>query len=83
MKANVYVKSKSPPTFINNGQNLKGLRWSLLPYTDQGWMENIPLYAAETHFHQYTKADQHFSGHLQSFLHSLQLFVSLHRNPTE
>jgi asparagine synthase (glutamine-hydrolysing) len=28
--------------------NLKGLRISLLPYIDQQWMENIPLYATCT-----------------------------------
>jgi hypothetical protein len=27
--------------------NLKGLRCSMKPYIDQGWMENIPLYAVE------------------------------------
>lgn len=56
VKATVNVKSKSLSTFINNDhadQNLKGLRCSLLPYTDQGWMENIPLYAAESYFSQY------------------------------
>ena len=25
-------------------KNLKGLRCSMKPYIDQGWMENIPLY---------------------------------------
>jgi hypothetical protein len=30
--------------------NLKGLRCSMKPYIDQGWMENIPLYAVEAYF---------------------------------
>lgn len=54
-KATVNAKSKSLSTFINNDHadlGLKGLRCSLLPYTDQGWMENIPLYAAEAYFRQ-------------------------------
>ena len=29
--------------------NLKGLRMSMKPYIDQGWMENIPLYSAESY----------------------------------
>ena len=29
----------------NAGKGLKGLRCSMKPYIDQGWMENIPLYA--------------------------------------
>lgn len=58
VKATVNVKSKSLSTFINNDHadlGLKGVRCSLLPYTDQGWMENIPLYAAETYFQQYAE----------------------------
>lgn len=54
-KATVNAKSKSLSTFINNDHadlGLKGLRCSLLPYTDQVWMENIPLYAAEAYFRQ-------------------------------
>ena len=29
-------------------QNLKGIRFSMKPHIDQGWMENVPLYALET-----------------------------------
>ena len=52
-KAEVNVKSKSLSGFINNDHpelKLKGLRISMLPYKDQDWMENIPLYAAEAFF---------------------------------
>lgn len=46
-KAEENVKSKSLKTYINAHPNLKGLRVSMLNYIDQGWMENIPLYAIE------------------------------------
>lgn len=48
VKAEVNVKSKSLRGFItiDHKENpLKGLRCSMLPYKDQGWMENIPLYS--------------------------------------
>lgn len=50
VKAETNVKSKSLSQFINIDhatRGLKGLRCSMLPYIDQGWMENIPLYAIE------------------------------------
>ena len=50
VKAEENVKSKSLSTFIKEDfkhLNLKALRISMKPYIDQGWMENIPLYAAE------------------------------------
>ena len=50
VKAEENVKSKSLSLFINEdfkNLNLKGLRCSMKPYIDQGWMENIPLYAVE------------------------------------
>ncbi len=53
VKAEENVKSKSLSTFINEEfkeLNLKGLRFSMKPYIDQGWMENVPLYAAEAYF---------------------------------
>lgn len=55
VKAEVNVKSKSLSGFVNvdhANQHLKGLRFSMQPYTDQGWMENIPLYAAEAYFNR-------------------------------
>lgn len=53
MKAEYNVQSKSLSTFVKSefkDYNLKGLRISMQPYVDQGWMENIPLYAAEAFF---------------------------------
>lgn len=44
-KAEENVKSKSLAVFVKE-HNLKGVRCSMKPYVDQGWMENIPLYAA-------------------------------------
>lgn len=46
-KAEENVKSKSLKTYINQHPNLKGLRVSMLNYVNQGWMENLPLYAIE------------------------------------
>lgn len=45
VKAEVNVKSKSLHTFINANPALKGIRYSMLPYKEQEWMTNIPLYA--------------------------------------
>lgn len=48
VKAEENVKSKSLAQFVKNEfaeEQLKGLRVSMKPYIDQGWMENIPLYA--------------------------------------
>ena len=50
VKAEENVKSKSLSTFINEDfkeLDLNGLRCSMKPYIDQGWMENIPLYTVE------------------------------------
>lgn len=48
VKAEENVKSKSLRQFItidHADKHLKGLRCSMLPYRDQEWMENIPLYS--------------------------------------
>ena len=45
VKAEVNVKSKSLRTFISNNPELEGIRFSMLPYKEQDWMTNIPLYA--------------------------------------
>ena len=45
VKAEVNVKAKSLRTFISNNPELKGIRFSMLPYKEQDWMTNIPLYA--------------------------------------
>ncbi len=52
-KAEENVKAKSLSQFVKEDHiklQLKGLRCSILPYIDQGWMENIPLYGIETYF---------------------------------
>ncbi len=46
VKAEVNVKSKSLRTFIDSNPELKAVRFSMLPYKDQDWMTNLPLYAA-------------------------------------
>lgn len=45
VKAEENVKSKSLRTYIDKHPALKGLRLSMKPRSDQGWMENVPLYA--------------------------------------
>lgn len=55
VKAEENVKSKSLFTFICHefiSHQLKGLRCSMKSYIDQGWMENIPLYAVESFFQE-------------------------------
>ena len=49
VKAEENVKAKSLATFINRdfaSCHLKGIRFSMLGFHDQGWMENVPLFAA-------------------------------------
>ena len=46
-KAEENVKGKSLKTYIDEHSALKGLRVSMKNYIDQGWMENLPLYAIE------------------------------------
>ncbi len=50
VKAATNVRSKSLRTFINSHSEFKGLRISMKPYQDEGWMENIPLYAISAYF---------------------------------
>ncbi len=53
VKAEENVKGKSLKTFIMHeypNRNLRGLRCSMKNYIDQGWMENIPLYAIGEYF---------------------------------
>lgn len=52
-KAEENVHAKSLRLFITQDfkeYNLTGVRASMLPYKDQGWMMNIPLYSAEAYF---------------------------------
>ena len=54
VKAEQNVKAKSLRTFVANEfpeLNLHGLRFSMLPYADQGWMENYPLSGIAGRFH--------------------------------
>ena len=49
VKAEENVKAKSLYTFINHdfaSYHLKGIRFSMLGFQEQGWMENVPLFAA-------------------------------------
>ncbi len=53
VKAEDNVKSKSLRAFVANeypDKNLRGLRCSMRNYINQGWMENIPLYAVGGYF---------------------------------
>ena len=53
VKAEHNVRSKSLTTFVNqefSSYSLKALRCSMMPYADQQWMANIPLYAVEAFF---------------------------------
>jgi len=45
VKAEENVKSKSLRTYIGKHPQLKGMRISMRPYSDQNWMVNVPLYA--------------------------------------
>lgn len=54
VKAEENVKAKSLRTFVTNEfpeLSLHGLRFSMLPYVNQQWMENIPLFGIEGFFH--------------------------------
>lgn len=48
VKAETNLRSKSLRTYISKYPELKGIRTSMSPYKDEGWMENIPLYAVAT-----------------------------------
>ena len=53
VKAEENVKSKSLRTFVIDEWpelHLSGLRCSMKPFADQGWMHNIPLYGMEGFF---------------------------------
>ncbi len=45
VKAEVNVKSKSLYTLISKHPEMKGLRFSILPFSSQNWMNNVPLYS--------------------------------------
>ena len=51
VKASVNTKSKSLSKFVCEDfkeKDLKALRFSLRAYEDQGWVENVPLYAVDS-----------------------------------
>lgn len=48
VKAETNLRSKSLRTYVGKHPELKGIRTSMSPYIDEGWMENIPLYAIGT-----------------------------------
>lgn len=51
VKASVNVKSKSLSLFVNEDykdKKFKAVRFSLKPYVDQEWMENVPLYSLDS-----------------------------------
>lgn len=52
VKASTNVRSRSLSTYVSSHADLalKGLRISMRPYKDQGWMENVPLYGARKFF---------------------------------
>lgn len=50
VKAAENLQSKSLRTFVAGNEGLKGVRFSLAPHRNQGWMRNIPLYAVSTLF---------------------------------
>lgn len=50
VKAEENVRSFSLSQFIKDNPGLKGLRISMMPYVDQGWMENIPLVSVCSYF---------------------------------
>ena len=50
VKAAENLNSKSLRTFVAAHDTLKGVRFSLAPHRDQGWMRNVPLYAVGAFF---------------------------------
>ncbi len=50
VKAEENVRARSLAQFVKDNPDLKGLRISMKGYTDQGWMENIPLVGIAAYF---------------------------------
>ena len=55
VKAEQNVYSKSLITLLGKRPDLHALRFSLLPYSKQQQIENVPLYAVSAFFEQYKK----------------------------
>lgn len=49
VKAEENVRARSLSQFIRDNPELKGLRFSMKGYVDQGWMENVPLIAVSAY----------------------------------
>lgn len=68
VKAEENVKAKSLATFVNHdfaSYHLKGVRFSMLGFRDQGWMENVPLFAAREYVRGYGRdADGREAGQM-------------------
>ena len=45
VKAETNVRSQSLKAFYDKYKPARSVRFSLLPYKNQGWMTNVPLYA--------------------------------------
>lgn len=56
VKAEVNVKSKSLATFskTHSACIAQAIRFSMQPHIDQGWMQNVPLYAVEAFMNKLT-----------------------------
>ena len=50
VKSGENLRSKSLRSFVKARPNLRGVRFSLSPYRDQTWMENVPLYGIGSWF---------------------------------
>jgi predicted AAA+ superfamily ATPase len=62
VKAEENVKGKSLSQFVtidHADKQLKGLRCSMKPYIDQGWMENIPLFTILSYMNQQLQKEKY------------------------
>ncbi len=50
VKAEDNVRARSLAQFVKENPELKGLRFSMMGYMDQEWMENIPLISIDSYF---------------------------------
>lgn len=64
VKAEDNVKAKSLAAFITHdfaSYHLKGIRFSMLGFREQDWMENVPLYAARAYVKDFSTKTHFFS----------------------
>lgn len=52
VKAEENLRAKSLAAFVAKYPGLHALRFSMSNYRQQGWMTNVPLYAAATYFNK-------------------------------